>query len=256
MSLWWSKQLRLVVAPDHCALIRASGSRREADRVRVLPPALGPEGLKPLAACLGEPEWRTSSVDIVVSNRYVHYTLSEPPGRLLKAEEEMTLARAGFRAIFGETANRFRVRAVSQPPDAGVLSAALDESLAQALEGLMKDTGVTRYRMRTLLDAAVNQLPAKDGWWVLAEPGWICMLLAERGAWRHVSAYPAGQDWTEQLADRLERSTRLISNLAASRKVWLHAVNCAPPSEAGMFSEWDVEFLGDPLMPTGGWGKA
>lgn len=245
MSPWWRSRLRLLVTPEQTVLMPSSA--RKSHPVRVLPSVSNPGGAEIIASCLGEAVWKASSIEVVISNHYLHYYLSEPPGRLLGQDEEIILVKAGFRHVYGDEADNFRVRTVSQPPDAGVLGAALNESLVRSIEALLGEAGVVRYRIRTLLDIAVNRLPAKEGWWAVAEHGWISLLFAQGGAWRHISSFPCGPDWIDLLADRLDRAARLFDDSESLRKVWMQTVNCEVPDIASLSMNWDTEVL-HPLM--------
>lgn len=245
MSPWWSERTRLFLGPEGGWLARLHGP--DAGRILRLPGVEGANDLAPLATALKGAEWRTAHCDVVLSHRYLRCVLSEPPLRLLGKNEERVMVDAEFRRVYG-TAQNLRVRMTSQPPDAGVFGAALDENLASAVEALLKETGIQRYRLRPWLEAAA--LRPQSGWTVLAEPGWALLLLAEAGAWRHVEAQPCGPDWTQRLPGWLTRAEQL-REVPTSRRVRVRVLEGAVPTFA-----WPAGWLGEaaalPLLPKTG----
>jgi len=207
-----------------------------------LPSPLEEDGLAAAADCMKRPEWQASGTDIILSNRCVRYCLSEPPGRLLGRVEELTLVEAEFRKIHGDAARHYRIRTQSQPPDAGVFGAAVDEALAQALEALMEAAGTRDYTVRTLLDVAARDHSRIAGWWVLVEPGWLTLALAEDHAWRHVSGQACDGDWTAQLPGLLARAERLAPS-PVTRKVWVQTLGYRAPCALDLSPQWDATML-------------
>lgn len=249
MSPWRIKNLsanrrrRLFVRPNDMVLVR---QKNGALAHQPLPSPLEDDGLAAAADCLRLPEWQAAGTDIILSNRCVRYCLSEPPGRLLGRAEELTLIEAEFRRIYGDAARRYRIRTQSQPPDAGVFGAAVDEVLAQALEALVKAAGAHDYTVRTLLDFAARDHSRIEGWWVLVEPGWLTIVLAEDRAWRHVSGQACDGDWTVQLPSLLVRAERLVPS-QAPRKVWVQTLGYPAPHALNLSPQWDATML----APTG-----
>jgi hypothetical protein len=240
--------LRLFLSPTGCVLMRAHAEQAAAPQVLHLPGIAGADDLAPLAAALNHVEWRFARVEILLSHRYVRFVLSEPPGRLLNAVEERALVEAELRRVYGAAAQGFRVRVTSQPPDAGVFGAAMDDTLVAGLEALMAASGVKHYSLRPWLERAGQRRAISHGWWVLAEPGWVCLLLAQNGVWRQVSAQPCGTDWVAVLPAWLERAARLLDE-APPRVVRVQAVDGVVPQPLALPTGWHSEIITDALIP-------
>lgn len=248
MSRWWPEPLRLFLSPDGCLLMRTRSNGSAARQVLHLSGVAGADDLAPLAVALNSVEWRSARVEIILSHRYVRFVLSEPPRRLLAAAEERALAEAELRRVYGAAAQGFRVRVTSQPPDAGVFGAAMDESVVAGLEALMAASGVKHYSLRPWLERAGQRRAMSHGWWVLAEPGWVCLLLAQNGVWRQVSAQPCGTDWAAALPAWLERAARLLDE-APPRVVRVQAVDGVIPQPLALPTGWHGEIITDALIP-------
>ena len=241
MSLWSPERAQLFLGPEGSWLTRVKRGRVE--RLDRLPAVRDVPDLDAVAQTLQTAEWRRLSFEVLLSHRQVRFVLTEPPRRLIRRAEEEALAAAEFARIYGQS-DRLRLRIASQPPEAGILGAAVEEGFAQAVEAMMDSAGIRRYTLRPWLEAAVQR--PEDGWTVLIEPGWAFMGLAQSGLWRHVQAQPCSDDWAERLPDWLVRAERLqgtpIPRQARVRRVAGRAPRFAWPSG------WTIDALA-PLFP-------
>jgi hypothetical protein len=73
-----------------------------------------------------------------------------------------------------------------------------------------------------------------QGWWVLAEPGWLCLFGGRDGNWQHFAAQPVAADWAAALPELIDRETGLFA-APASSSVWVQAVGvgAVEPSASG-----------------------
>lgn len=236
MSRWWAETLRIALAPGEAALLNPRATRLLATSER------GAANLLPLLdEALGDPVWRSRRVEIVLSQHFVRHVLTPPPGKALRRNEETALVAASLRDIYGEAVNQWRVEVHSQPPQYGLVGAAIDAALAEALDALLARHGFRDVAIRPLSSLAARRLPAKlEGWWVLAEPGWLSIFAGANGAWQHLAGQPADADWAASLSQLVEREAALAaSRLPAG--VWLQALGmgavAAPPGGNG---RWQV----------------
>ena len=236
MSLWSRDCLRIGLAPGEAALVRHRGKSRNSKTLssgsrdwHSLMPLLEHE--------LADPAWQTSRAEVVLSGQYVRLALTPAPGKPLSRQEEEGLARASFRQIYGEETAGWRVRVHSQPPRFGLVGAAIDEALAVKLEALLTQAGIKHIHVNPLV-TMTSPRRAASGWQVVAEHGWLCLLLGDNGAWRHLGCHPAGSDWRESLPGLLEREAvmagQMPGEMAGPIKVHVHAVGVnagsMPPS--------------------------
>ncbi len=228
MSLWRRERVRVVLTPEQTLVLRPSLARTAAPQSQSLDPVETPQAYQALAACLALPQWRAAGVDIVLSNRWVCYALSEAPGAILRGTEERALAQARICAVYGGQAQDWRISVQSQPPDAGVFAAAIASQRMVNLLAALERAAVSRYTLRPLLDVAARSMATslRAGWWVVVEPGWWCVLKASRGAWRHVSCQPCGDDWAARLAAHLQRSQLLAGEPSAPAQIWVQPIGC------------------------------
>lgn len=241
MSLWSPERARLFLGPEGSWLARVKQGK--VHTLQTLPAVKDAQDLQPIGQTLDTPEWRHTNVEVLLSHRQVRFVLTEPPRRLLRRAEEEALATAEFARIYTRT-DPLRIRAVSQPPEAGILGAAVEESMAQAVEAMLEGAGIRRYTLLPWFEAAARR--PQDGYTVLAEPGWVVIGLAHGGLWQRIEAQPCGEDWSARLPGWLVRAERLQgTSLPRHARVRLLA------GQAPRFawpSGWKIEAL-EPLFP-------
>lgn len=236
MSRWSADPLRIALVPGEAALMRAHGSRVLTTHER------SPASLLPLLdEALAEPAWHGRRVEVVLSQHFVRHVLTPPPGKALTRTEEQALATASLHEIYGDAANQWRVLVHSQPPQHGLVGAAVDAAFVQQLDALLARHGFRDVAIRPLASLAARHLPKKfEGWWVLAEPGWLSVFGGANGIWQHLAAQPSDADWASSLPQLIEREAALTT-LPAPPNVWIQALGVgavlAPPAGDG---NWQV----------------
>jgi len=155
----------------------------------------------------------SATVTLVLSGHLVRYTLA-PWSELLEADgEELLFARHCFAQVYGNAADRWAVRVTRGTPGAPRLACALDETLAQAIEETMAPLGRRFLSLQPMLMTCFNAcrrwLGNRAGWFVVAEPGMLCLSLLSDGQWRSVSTVKIGQAWPLELPFILERENSL-----------------------------------------------
>jgi len=232
VSRWSAEPLRIALAPGEIALARGARTHVHETGARdalALLPALDD--------LLADAAWRTRSVEVVLSQHFVRHVLTPPPGKALPPDEERALVTAGLREIYGEPAQDWAVRVHSQPPHAGLLGAAIDGAFAHALDALLMRRGFRRIAIRPLASLAARHAPRTvNGWWLLAEPGWLGVFGGADGCWRHVAGFPVGEGWQATLPDLVARERgAAFAELPAA--VWLHGLGVGAldtPRDAGL----------------------
>ncbi len=242
--------MRIVLRPTETLLLRAGRVGGNTFPRQSIAPLDDGQGREALAESLTSPGWRAGRLDVVISNALVRYVVTEPPGAFLSRSEERALATARLAAIYGETARDWRLVTQSQPPDAGVFAAAIPAALFDAVRAAAAKAGIRRLRLRPLLDVAGARAkgPFANGWWVLAEPGWWCLLEAHRGAWRQIVSEPCVPEWPEHLALRLERAVLAAGRAPSPMPVRVQAVGTPLPDRIDHPAGW----TGERVEPKGG----
>lgn len=203
MSRWWAEPLRIALAPGEAALLRG-------DKQLVLStPERSAASLLPLLdAVLADIAWRGSRVEVVLSQHFVRHVLTPPPRKALSCDEERALVAAALRNIYGDEASAWQIKVHSQPPQHGLLGAAVDASFTQQLDALLARHGFCDISIRPLASVAATRLPAQlDGWWALVETGWLSLFNASRGIWQSVAAQPIDTGWSTQLTELIARES-------------------------------------------------
>ncbi len=232
MSRWSAETLRIALVPGEAALLNPRGTRVLTTHER------SPASLLPLLdEALSDPDWHGRRVEVVLSQHFVRHVLTPPPGKALRRNEEAALVAASLREIYGDEAARWRVQVHSQPPQAGLVGAAVDESFAQQLDALLARHGFREVAIRPLASVAARRLPKTfDGWWALVETGWLSLFGGADGVWQHLAGQPIDADWVAALPELIEREA-----------AW-----AAPPT---MPTVW-IQALGVGTVPTPGSGNA
>jgi hypothetical protein len=219
VSRWSTEPLRIALAPGEVALLRARGTRmlttHEHSAASLLPL---------LDEALSEPAWRSRRVEVVLSQHFVRHVLTPPPGKALRQNEEAALVAASLREIYGDEAAHWRVQVHSQPPQYGLVGAAVDASFAQQLDALLARHGFRDVSIRPLASIAAHRLPKRFlGWWVLVEPGWLSLFGGADGVWQHLAGQPIDADWVAALPELIEREAA-SAMLPAMPTVWIQAL--------------------------------
>jgi hypothetical protein len=219
VSRWSAEPLRIALAPGEAALLHARNSRVLAT------PERNAAALLPLLdEALADETWRSRRVEVVLSQHFVRHVLTPPPGKALARAEEQALVSASLREIYGDEASHWRIQVHSQPPQYGLVGAAVDEAFAQQLDALLARHGLRDATIQPLASVAARRLPkAFQGWWVLVEPGWLSLFGGTHGVWQHVAGQPIDSAWPTALPELVERESGLLPSAPASA-VWIQAV--------------------------------
>lgn len=239
MSRWPAESLRIALAPGEVALLRPHGT--PASRVLATPERNAASLLPLLDEALSDPAWRGRRVEVVVSQHFVRHVLTQPPGKALARAEEHALVAASLREIYGDEAARWQVQVHSQPPQYGLLGAAMDAEWVQQLDALLDRHGFREVSIRPFASVAARRLPKNfQGWWVLAEPGWLSIFGGAQGVWQHLAGQPVDAGWVAALPELVAREAGLTT-LPSSAAVWIQAAGVgtvAKPASAD--GHWQV----------------
>jgi len=234
VSRWSASPLRIALAPGEAALLRARDSRVLATHER------SAASLLPLLdEALADAAWHSRRAEVVLSQHFVRHVLTPPPGKALSRAEERALVSASLRDIYGGEALQWDVQVLSQPPQHGLLGAAMDASFIQQLEAQLTHHGFREAAIRPLASVAARRLPQRlAGWWALAEPGWLSLFGSANGIWRHVAGQPVGDDWITALPELIDRETASAAEALPSA-VWVQAVGTGPVLKPAA-GDWQV----------------
>jgi hypothetical protein len=239
VSRWSANSLRIALAPGEIALLRAHST--PASRVLTTHECSAASLLPLLDEALADPAWHSRRVEVVLSQHFVRHVLTPPPGKALPPAEERALVVASLREIYGDMVEHWSVQVQSQPPQYGLIGAAVDTSLVQQLDALTTRHGFRDVHIRPLASAAARRLPKKiQGWWVLAEPGWLSLFGMQNGSWQHIVGQPSDENWAAALPELIEREAGLAT-LPLPFAVWVQGVGVGSVSvPATGIGRWQV----------------
>jgi hypothetical protein len=140
------------------------------------------------------------------------------------------------------------------PERAGLpqLASAVDARLLAALRGVFERNGVVLDSVQPRLMAAYNNcrpsLQKHSAWFVMYEPGCLCLALLQHGCWASVRTMRIGSDWHNTLSQALEREAYLAEPGAATQAVYLWApeLGKAALPESG---RWQIHNLSPVVCP-------
>lgn len=239
MSRWSADSLRIALAPGEAALLRTRGT--PASRVLTTDERSAASLLPLLDEALADPAWHGRAVEVVLSQHFVRHVLTPPPGKALSQAEERALVGASLREIYGDLVDLWNVQAISQPPQFGLVGAAVEAAFMQQLDALLARHGFRDVTIRPLGSFAARHLPKKfAGWWALAEPGWLSLFGGSDGTWHHLAGLPIADDWIDALPDLIEREAGLTA-LDLPSAVWVQAVGTGPVAKPDSgYERWEV----------------
>jgi hypothetical protein len=167
------------------------------------------------------------SLDVILSNHFVRYLLVPWSERIASADELQHYAAEAFADVYGDISGEWEVRVSPERAGAPRLAAAVDRAL---LDGIRQAAGGAPLRLDSVqpyLMSAYNRIARsrRDNALIFTvlEPGRVCILAAEDGRWRHVSAAAAPDD-PAALAVLLEREICLADlKDGAQPHIFLHA---------------------------------
>jgi hypothetical protein len=133
-----------------------------------------------------------------LSNHFVRYLLV-PWNALIASEEEFrNYAACAFEEVYGEACAQWEVSVSAERSGTPRLAAAIDRQLLDAVRAAAAGTGLRLTSVQPYLMAAFNRVARPrqrdDFIFMLVEAGRVCILVAQGGKWRHVSAMAAPDD--------------------------------------------------------------
>ena len=243
MSAWWRERL-LALSPSGPGFWRSAVSPSWRERLiiglspsgvqfarfsRGLRPRLVEYGGVGCAESSGEP-WRAclealtrelpqrgvakQTCQVVLSNHFLRYQMVPWRAEINTRRERAALAQAQYRAVFGDAARNWSVRLADAPYGAPVLACAVDETLVQELDRLLRQSGAASISIEPYPVAAINlwrhDLTADAFWLVLLEPGRLWLGRAEGGNWVGVATRRLAADTPAETLSSLAQEAAAI----------------------------------------------
>lgn len=251
MSPLLRDELRVMLYPDHAtvtriarAITRRGLSRRVTARTRLAcqPQTDGDMRWSAALARLDQalPDLGGAAhATVILSNHFVRYAVVPWSEALIDPAEEDAYARHCFRRQYGVAAEHWDLRLNAPRPGASRLASAVDRRLLDALRAPFMREGMPLRSIQPHLMAIFNQcrglLQERNTWFVLHEPGILCIALLQDASWRLVRTIRAGSDWAASLPLLLMRETYMADAEPEAETVclWAPALGVASAPACG-----------------------
>lgn len=260
MSLLSADQVGVILYPDRLVLARAGGRfRRHLKHKQIIPVGAAPAGtplwqpaVDTLASQVTAGALVAARVTLVLSNRFVHYTLVPHTKALGSGEEELAFVRHCFSRIHGSQADGWAIRLDQSGARNTRMACGVEEALVQALTKVMTPIGKHYRSLRPHLMASFNRWRAKlvgrQAWFVVAEPGLLSIALLCEGQWHSVRTIKVGPDWEPELAGVLSCEECLVGSHTQCNEVLLFAPDTVHPVTLGT-GKWRIKMLLPTVLP-------
>lgn len=231
----WRDHLHIALCPDRLVLLRMQRGLRPRPAAKLAMTCDGGEGwecaLAALAAETAKPEWQNADVTVILSNHFVRYQLLPWSDQLGSNEERAALARHCYGEVYGAAAAEWDLRWSEDQPGAPWLASAVESALLERLREIMQQAGLRLHSVQPYLMSAFNrwrkEFNGEWQWFVLGEPGRLCVAQIQGGSWRSIRSHRVAGEWKEEAALILEREM-LLSEDAMPQEILLQA-----PEELG-----------------------
>lgn len=236
MSPLWQDDLRVGLCPGRLVLARYRRRLRRRLIERAVVPVTG-DPVRSLGDLAGK-----ADVTVVLSNHYVRYGVLPWTGTLRTRDEWLAYARHHFSSTHGATAAGWQLGVSTAGRGRARLACAIDAELLERLRATRCVRSVQPYLMSAF--NARRHAVSGDAWFVLQEPGRLTVGLASRGGWKLVRNRQAAANWSESLADLLDREITARDEEAPERVILCAEDNTKDlPSRLGRYRITDLSLL-------------
>ena len=170
---------------------------------------------------------RRARATVVISNHFMRYAVVPWSEALNNESEELAFARHCFKQLYGAAADIWELCLSRRRIGVRQLASAVDGGFLEALRALFAHAGMPLTSVQPHLMAAYNSCRAnlreRSAWFVLFEPGCLCLALIQNERWINVRTMRVGSDWRESLPLILEREAYLVESDMATDVVFLWA---------------------------------
>lgn len=258
MSPSWRERLDIVLCPQRVILLRFGRglSRRVSDRAILdCEGAEGGPGWQPaldaLRRALAEARWQKAEARVVLSNHFVHYLVIPWDEKLSAGEEQLAMVRYSFAQVYGEAAGGWDFRWDPGRPPAPCLACGIERGLLAGLDQALAEQGLRLASVQPYLMAAFNrwrgELDGEQDWFLLTEPGRLCLAWFRANAWAGVHSQQVDAGWGEALPQILDRARLLAGMTGAPPRLCIAAAEAAAELKLG--EGWSGALLRPPPLP-------
>jgi hypothetical protein len=187
----------------------------------------------------------------VLSNHFVRYALVPWSDQISDRDEEQAFIRLSFSRTFGAEAQHWALRMSPNGYGDTQLASAIDQELLDGLERIVVAHGMRLTSLQpnfmTVFNRWRKRIPERAAWFVVAEPGRLCVSQLEQGCWRSVRAAKTGDDWQQALLKLLEREFMVSESGTERGTVYLVAPNVDSETVLPGWTVRHLDATGDPV---------
>ena len=209
--LRWSEELRIGFCAER--LVCARLGRGLGPRVihkRIVDVAPGPEtppwkpSLQALASVLRDA--RGERVSVIVSNRFVRYTVVPWHSELMRRSERLVQARHCFKQVYGNLADGWAISISDGRYGTPALATAVDQNLIESLRSSSAEAGARLISIAPYLTAAYGQFRRTmkgASHFGVVEQDAIGLLQFDSGGLRNATSQRIHENWVQELQGAL-----------------------------------------------------
>ena len=253
MSPLLRDQLRIKMSPEEVAMVRfGRGLHPEVVTRNFVACAVSSHDDAPWTKVLDGLDAALNTIDgekidavVTLSNHFVRFALVPWNEQINDPGEEQAFVRLCFTQTYGVDARHWALRVSPAGYGETQVASAIDQGLLEGIERVASAHGVRLVSLQPYFMWMFNQwrdeLRDSTVWFVVVEPGRLCISQLQQGCWHTLRTIKVGDDWPAALQKLLEREY-LISESATERgTVYLYAPNLTAAID---FPGWKVHLLG------------
>lgn len=212
----WRSTLIVLLAPDRLEyrLTPPLGAADTGD-VSCQSAATGDQALwrgacDTLGALIDEHRENPPRIEVLLSDRYVHYQVLEWRADIVSLEEWRAYARHMFARVHGEAARQWDFRIDIVPPGRPSLACGIDQALIAALRATAHERGARLAGIRPQFVRLFNRKHfatrnLHQVWFAVVEARHVCLGAQIDGIWRAIRNEPAPEGWRKALPGMVRR---------------------------------------------------
>lgn len=226
----WRDRLHIALCPDRVVMLRIQHGLRPRPGEKQIVSCDGEQhgwesALAVLAGSLENPEWQNAEVTVILSNHFVRYQMVPWSDQLSSDEERTALVRHCYSEVYGSAVADWELRWSEDQFDAPWLASAVERSLLARLRETLKLAGLQLHSVQPYLMAAFNrwrnEFNGTGQWFVLGEPGRVCILQMQGGSWHSVRSHRIEGAWKDEVPLILEREMLLAEGDGVPKEILL-----------------------------------
>ncbi len=201
MSLLWRDRIQVFFAPGRVDMVRTFRGTKSRQSPRISEvhgyqqdTAMWKRSLQQLEQMIEKEntasDLKGAELIITLSNHFVRYVVVSPQQEITGPAELFAYANFRMREVYGERVDDWVVSISDEDPYQGTLCAAITRDLYSAFEALASRHHMKLKQIEPYLTAAFDQwcksFNDKRFWFVVIEPGRLCMVLFSNSEWKGI----------------------------------------------------------------------